>query len=91
MLSWMDWLRTPMAAPETRGLKFMRISILIMCLVLIVSIAAIAPLRAAIGIWAGGLVGAVLVSLVMLVPVYVALKNRADDAYLDDMLAEQSE
>ena len=82
MLTWMDWLRTPMAAPETRSLKFMRVSILVICLALIVSIAAITPLKAAIGAWAGGTAGLLMLALVIVVPFYVITKNRADDAHL---------
>ena len=98
MLTWMDWLKTPMAAPEKATLRFMRVSVLSLCLTLIVSIAAIAPLRATIGIGAAGLAGGLVVALVLLVPAYVVLKNRADNAYLDaccaahdDDLADQSE
>ena len=98
MLTWMDWLKTPMAAPETATLRFMRVSVLSLCLALIVSIAAIAPLKTAIGIGAAGLAGGLLVALVLFVPAYVVLKNRADNAYLDaccaaheDGLPEQGE
>ena len=83
MLTWMDWLKTPMAAPETATLKVMRASVLSLCLALIVSIAAIAPLEAAIGIGAAGLAGGLLMALALLVPAYVVFKNRADNAYLE--------
>jgi hypothetical protein len=85
---WLDFLRTPMAAPETRVLKVMRMAILAICLALLVSIAAIDPLRAAIGIGAGAVVAGLLFTLATLVPVYLIAKNRADDAYLAAMLAE---
>ena len=37
---WLDLLRTPMAAPETRALKSMRMTILVACGLLVGSIAA---------------------------------------------------
>ena len=86
---WLDLLRTPMAAPETKGLKRMRMTILSICTVLLVSIATLAPLRAAIGIAAGGLVAVLLAVLAILVPVYVVTKNRADDRYLDTLGEER--
>ena len=55
---WLDLLRTPMAAPETRALKSMRMTILVACGLLVGSIAALAPLRAAIGNVAGGMIAA---------------------------------
>ncbi|MEP3145538.1 hypothetical protein [Qipengyuania citrea] len=82
---WLDLLRTPMAAPETPRLKRMRMTILSICGILLVSIAALAPLRAAIGIAAGGIVAALLAILAVLVPIYVVTKNRADDRYLDSL------
>lgn len=85
---WLDFLRTPMAAPETRALKVMRMTILVICLVLLVSIAAIGPLRAAIGIGAGAVVAGLLLALAALVPVYLIAKIRTDDAHLAAMLAE---
>lgn len=87
MLTWIDWLKVPMAAPETRALKFMRFAILGVCLMLIVSIAAIDPLRAAIGICAGAVVAGLLLALIVLVPIYMIAKTRADDAYFAALLA----
>jgi len=88
MLLCLDFLRTPMAAPETRGLKFMRMAILGICVALVVSIVAIDPLRAAIGIGAGAVVAGFLLVLAVLVPVYLTVKNRADDAHLAVLLGE---
>ena len=86
---WFDLLRTPMAAPETRRLKAMRMTILSICAVLLVSIAALGPLRAAIGIAVGGAIALMLAVLAVLVPIYVVTKNRADDRYLDALSAER--
>ena len=88
MLTWLDWLRTPMAAPETRTLKAMRMAIIALCLALIISIAAIDPLRAAIGIGAGAVVAGLLLAMAVLVPAYVALKNRADNSHFEARVAE---
>ena len=91
MLTRLDILRTPMAAPETRALKVMRMAILAICGVLVVSIAAIDPLRAVIGIGAGAVVAGLLLALAALVPVYLVIKTRADDAHLSALLAETDE
>lgn len=82
MLTLLDVLRTPMAAPETRGLKLMRMTILAICGALVVSISAIDPVRAVIGIGAGAAVAGLLLVLGALVPVYLMVKNRVDDAHL---------
>jgi len=88
MLSWLDWLKTPMAAPETRTLKAMRYAIIAISLVIVISLVAIDPLRAAIGIGAGAVVAGLLLFLAALVPVYLITKTRADDAHLTALLAE---
>lgn len=88
MLSWLDWLKTPMAAPETRALKTMRMAIFAITIVIVISIVAIDPLRAAIGIGTGAVVAGLLLSLAVLVPVYLIMKTRADDAHLTVLLGE---
>ena len=88
MLTWRDWLAIPMAAPETRRLRAMRMTVLALCAALFVSLLVFDPLRAAIGLIAGGLVGGLLMALLALVPVYVITKNRADDRYLDSLGSE---
>ena len=88
MLTLLDILRTPMAAPETRALKVMRMTILAICGVLVVSLVAIDPLRATIGIGAGAVVAGLLLVLAALVPVYLVIKTRADDAHLSALIAE---
>ncbi len=88
MLTVLDWLKTPMAAPETRTLKVMRMAILVLSMMVVVSVAAIDPLRAAIGISAGAVVAGLLLILAALVPVYLLIKTRADDAHLSALLAE---
>ena len=87
---WLDMLRTPMAAPETRGLKAMRLTILGNCVILALSIAAVRPLNAAIGNLAGLIPLAALLTLLVTVPVYLARKNHADAAHLDALCAGES-
>jgi hypothetical protein len=83
-----NFLPVPMAAPETRALKILRCAIIATSLSITVSIAALAPLRAAIGIGAGAVVAGLLLALAALVPVYLIVKARADEAHLAAMLAE---
>ena len=78
-----------MAAPETPALKAMRLAILWSAIALATAICALQPLRAALGAGAGGALAGLVLALVVLVPVYVIAKNRADNAYLDASLAAQ--
>lgn len=84
---WLEMLRTPMAAPETRVLRAMRLTILACLSLLAMTILALAPLRSAIGVGVGGIAAGLLATLAILVPVYATAKNRADDAYLDQLAA----
>ena len=77
----------PMAAPETRRLKAMRLSIIGVCTVLVAWIGMIGVLRAAIGNAAGAIAGSLLLLLLLLVPFYVRAKLRADDAHLEGLIA----
>jgi uncharacterized membrane protein len=88
-MMWLDILRTPMAAPETPALKAMRLAILWSAIGLAIAICALQPLRAVLGAGAGGALAGLVLALVVLVPVYVIAKNRADNAYLDASLAAQ--
>lgn len=88
MLTLLDWLKTPMAAPETRTLKSLRFAIIAISFAIVISLVAIDPLRAAIGIGAGAVVAGLLLSLAALVPVYLIMKTRADDAHLTALIGE---
>ena len=88
-MMWLDMLRTPMAAPETPALKAMRLAILWSAIGLAIAICALQPLRAVLGAGAGGALAGLVMALVVLVPVYVIAKNRADNAFLDASLAAQ--
>ncbi|WP_231727034.1 hypothetical protein [Sphingomonas sp. CCH18-B1] len=63
-------------------------AIIVISFVIVVSLVAIDPLRAAIGIGAGAVVAGLLLLLAALVPVYLIMKTRADDAHLAVLLAE---
>lgn len=88
---WLDFLKTPMAAPETPGLRMLRMVVLSLAVALALSIALLKPMRALLGAGAGGSVAGLLVALFVLVPVYVIRKNRADDSYLDDIICDRDE
>ena len=88
-MMWLDILRTPMAAPETPALKAMRLAILWSAIGLAIAICALQPLRAVLGAGAGGALAGLVLARVVLVPVYVIAKNRADNAFLDASLAAQ--
>lgn len=81
---WLELLKTPMAAPETKLLKRMRLAILVICALLTGSLTCLAPLLGVMGTGVGGLVAALLVILFFLAPTYIALKNRADNRWLDE-------
>ena len=91
MSMWLDYLKTPMAAPETGALKAMRMAILAICFALPVLVVSIAPLKLLIGHATGGVIAALVIALFVVVPAYVIIKNRADGAHLDAMIAERAE
>lgn len=80
-------LGEPMGAPEDGSLRWLRISILAACAVVLTIIAGLAPLRAALGNVPALVVGVALLALLGLVPVYVRLKNRRDAEHLDFLIA----
>ena len=88
---WLDYLKTPMAAPETGALKVMRMTILAICFALPVFVVSIAPLKILLGNVAGGIIAALVFGLFVLVPAYVVIKNRADGAHLDALIAEREQ
>ena len=87
-LELLEWLKTPMAAPESGSLRALRFTILASCVALLVIILFFADLRAVIGPAIAGGAAGLLLTLLVLVPVYVGIKNRADDAFLDRMIAD---
>lgn len=88
---WLDFLKTPMAAPETSELRVLRMTVLSLAVALALSIAMLKPLRLLLGVGAAGAIVGLLLALAVLVPVYVFRKNRADGAYLDELVREQDD
>jgi cyanate permease len=83
----LEFLKTPMAAPETAGLRAMRLTILACCTLLLPSMLLLTPLCAMLGNLAVGLIAGLIFALMMLVPVYARVKTRADDAHLSALAA----
>jgi hypothetical protein len=88
---WLEFLKTPMAAPETSGLRTHRMVVLSLAVALALSIVFLKPMRIVLGAGAGGAVAGLLLALIVLVPVYVIRKNRADESYLDDLIRDRDE
>jgi len=82
---WLDLLRTPMAAPETAGLRRLRRIWQILCLALAASIAALGPLRAIVGRAAPCMIAILLAATLIATLVYLRRKHRADAIYLANM------
>ncbi len=83
----LDWLKTPMAAPETANLKAMRMAILGLAIALAVLVLFLKPLIVSIGPATGGALAGVVLALAVLVPSYVIIKNQADNAHIDAIVA----
>ena len=71
-----------MAAPETRALRTLRLTILGASLILAGFTSCIGPATAVIGAGAVGAAASLLATLAILVPIYARAKTRADDAHL---------
>ena len=85
----LEFLKTPMAAPETASLRVMRLTILACCVLLLPSMLLLTTLRALLGNLAVGLIAGLIATLAVLVPVYVHAKTRADDVHLEVLLAAE--
>lgn len=79
---WLDFLRTPMAAPETKALRRRRYLWQFLCVALAVSIFCLRPLRAAFGPTVSLLCGALILAVLACGFRYFRAKNTADDAWL---------
>lgn len=80
---WLDLLTTPMAAPETCGLRRVRYGWQALCLTLAASIVAQGELRELVGRLAPAATGVLLAAAVMTTILYLGAKHRADTAFLD--------
>lgn len=79
---WLDMLRTPMAAPETRMLRRKRHLWQLLCIALAASILCLPSLRALAGRGAGLVCAALLLAVIVCGLRYFSAKNAADDAWL---------
>jgi len=80
---WVEFLRTPMAAPETARLRRLRYGWQALCLVLAASIAGQGRLRGLIGMAAPVATALLMVTAALATIVYLFTKHRADTAFLD--------
>ena len=83
MTLWLDFLTTPMAAPETPGLRRLRYGWQALCLTLAASIVAQGTLRGLVGRLAPAATGVLLVAAVTMTILYLGAKHSADTAFLD--------
>ena len=82
MLLWLDLLRTPMAAPETRALRRLRLGWQALCFVCAATIGFFGPLHRALGRPAAYGSAALLLATAVWTVVYLVRKQRADAAFL---------
>lgn len=86
---WLDMLRTPMAAPETRALRRLRLTWQALCLSLGASILCLQPLLRQFGRAASAAIAVLLVAVLATTALYLARKHRADAAFLEAIGEEQ--
>jgi hypothetical protein len=80
---WLDMLRTPMAAPETRGLRRLRLTWQMLCLSLGASVLGLEPLERWGGRAAPCAIAALLVATLLTTLLYLTRKHCADTAFLE--------
>ncbi|ASY46737.1 MULTISPECIES: hypothetical protein [Sphingomonadales] len=80
---WLDMLRTPMAAPETRDLRRLRRIWQVLCLLLAASVAGLQPLMRISGQAAPCAIASLLAATLLTTALYLARKHRADTAFLE--------
>ncbi len=86
---WLDMLRTPMAAPETRALRRLRLIWQALCLSLGASIMGLQPLLWQFGRAASAAIAVLLVAVLATTALYLVRKRRADAAFLEAIGEEQ--
>lgn len=82
---WLDMLRTPMAAPETVGLRRLRFIWQGLCLTLAASIVGLGSLRAVLGRAAPCMIAILLVTTLLATLIYLRRKHHADTVYLETL------
>lgn len=80
---WLDLLKTPMAAPETRTLRRMRFTWQGLCLVTALAIGLFADFHRRAGKLAPCIAAALLLVTILYGWLYLARKQAADTAFLD--------
>lgn len=80
---WLDLLRTPMAAPESRSLRRMRFTWQGLCLSLAFTVALFTPFHRVAGHLAPVFVAVLLVATAVYTWLYLARKQRIDRAFLE--------
>ena len=80
---WLDLLRTPMAAPETRSLRRMRLIWQGLCLSVALVVGFFQPIHSVLGRAVPCLVLALLVAAGLYTWLYLYRKNAADNAFLE--------
>lgn len=86
---WLDMLRTPMAAPETRTLRRIRLIWQALCVSLGASILGLHPLLRQFGRAASAAIAVLLVAVLATTALYLVRKHRADAAFLEAIGEEQ--
>ncbi|MCW2351781.1 hypothetical protein [Sphingobium sp. B12D2B] len=82
---WLDLLRTPMAAPETTGLRRMRFIWQGLCLTTAAGAGLFGPFHRAVGRYAPMTMALLLFVCGVWTGLYLLRKQRADTAYLDSL------
>lgn len=85
---WLELLLTPMAAPETRLLRAMRVTLLAGFVTVAMGVLNLADIARVLGRAGTALLAGLCVALAVLAAVYVCIKMRADAAHLDELRRE---
>ena len=80
---WLDLLRTPMAAPETKALRRLRLTWMTLCGVSASIVAFFKPLHQDIGFLAVVVAAPLLLATTLVTTLYLARKHAADTAWLE--------
>lgn len=80
---WLDLLRTPMAAPESKSLRRMRLTWQALCLSCAVCVGLFSTFHRAAGLIAIAFALALIVATGLYTCVYLSMKSQADSTYLD--------
>jgi hypothetical protein len=85
---WLDLLRTPMAAPETRILRRMRFTWQALCLACAIWMGLFGHIHRIVGFAAVAGAVALMIATMLYTVAYLSRKRRADDAFLDRVTGE---